>query len=158
MELFGYTVSGALLWIAAAVIFAVIEALTMGLYTIWFTIGAVAAGIVSIAGGSALVQLIVFLAVSILLLYFTRPLAEKKLRIGSEKTNVEALPGQTALVIREITPYNTGQVKAQGQIWTAVCVGAGSILKEGTTVRILRVEGVKLVVESLEEKMKTEVF
>ncbi|MGI6733942.1 MAG: NfeD family protein [Anaerovoracaceae bacterium] len=150
MEILGYTVSSALIWIAIAVFFAVIEAVTMGLTTIWFTIGGVAACVASIAGASVLVQVIVFLLVSIVLLYFTRPLAEKKLKIGTEKTNVESLPGKTALVIEPITPHNTGQVKAQGQIWTAITDSEDSTLEKGTTVRILRVEGVKLVVEPLE--------
>ncbi len=150
MELFGYTISSALIWIAIAVVFAIIEAMTLGLTTIWFTIGGVAASIAAMAKAPVYVQIIVFLAVSILLLYFTRPLAEKKLRIGREKTNVETLPGQTALVISDIVPYNTGQAKAQGQIWTAISEEIDSTLKAGATVRIVRIEGVKLVVKSLE--------
>jgi membrane protein implicated in regulation of membrane protease activity len=157
MEILGYTVSSALIWIAIAVFFALIEAFTLGLTTIWFTIGGVAASIASMAGAPVLVQVIVFLCVSILLLYFTRPLAEKKLKIGAEKTNVESLPGQMALVTQAITPHHTGQVKAQGQIWTAVSDTMDSTLEQGTTVRILRVEGVKLVVEPLDENHKTEV-
>jgi membrane protein implicated in regulation of membrane protease activity len=151
MEILGYTISSSLLWIAVAVVFAVVEAFTMGLYTIWFTLGAVAAGIVSIAGGSVLIQVIVFLTVSILLLYFTRPLAEKKLKIGREKTNVEALPGRMALVVKDITPYNAGQVKAAGQIWTATSEIADANFKEGSTVEIVGVEGVKLIVKALED-------
>lgn len=149
MDLFGYFVSASLLWIALAVIFAVVEAFTLGLNTIWFAIGAVVASVVSMAGGSGLLQIIVFLGVSILLLYFTRPLAVKKLKIGSEKTNVDTLPGQTAIITEDITPYNTGQAKVQGQIWTAISAGAENTLEKGETVRILRVEGVKLVVEPL---------
>ena len=119
----------------------------MGLTTIWFTIGGVAACVASIAGASVLVQVIVFLLVSIVLLYFTRSLAEKKLKI--KKTNVN-FAVKTALVIEAITPHNTGQVKAQGQIWTAITDSEDSTMEKGTTVRILRVEGVKLVVEPLE--------
>ncbi|MDI9493148.1 MAG: NfeD family protein [Bacillota bacterium] len=150
MEILGYTVSSALIWIVIAVIFAIIEALTMGLTTIWFTIGGVAASFASIAGASVLVQVIVFLCVSIVLLYFTRPLAEKKLKVGTEKTNVESLPGKTALVVKAITPLHTGQVKVQGQIWTAVSDSIDSTLEQGSMVRIIRVEGVKLVVEPFE--------
>jgi membrane protein implicated in regulation of membrane protease activity len=139
-----------LIWIVIAVIFAIIEALTMGLTTIWFTIGGVAASFASIAGASVLVQVIVFLCVSIVLLYFTRPLAEKKLKVGTEKTNVESLPGKTALVVKAITPLHTGQVKVQGQIWTAVSDSIDSTLEQGSMVRIIRVEGVKLVVEPFE--------
>ena len=77
MEILGDTVSSALIWIVIAVIFAIIEALTMGLTTIWFTIGGVAARFASIAGASVIVQVFVFLCVSIVLLYFTRPLAKE---------------------------------------------------------------------------------
>lgn len=156
MDLFGIFVSTSLIWIAVAVIFAIIEALTMGINTIWFSIGAVVASIVAMAGGPGLLQIIVFLGVSILLLYFTRPIAVKKLKIGSEKTNVDTLPGQTALVTTDITPYNTGQVKVQGQIWTAIYQGADTTLKQGEMVRIIRVEGVKLVVEPLNATEKRE--
>lgn len=157
MELFGYFISSSLIWIGVAVIFAIIETLTMGINTIWFAIGAVVASIVSMAGGSLLLQIIVFLIVSILLLYFTRPLAIKKLKIGNVKTNVDTLPGNTALVISDIIPYNTGQVKVMGQIWTAISAGTKDPMKQGETVRILRVEGVKLVVEPLTESDKMEV-
>lgn len=153
MNLLGMTFDISVLWIAIAVLFAIIEAFSMGLYTIWFTLGAVVASVVSIAGGSIMLQIIVFLAVSILLLYFTRPLAEKKLKIGSQKTNVDALPGQKALIIQDITPYNTGQVKAAGQVWTAMAQTADAHLKEGSTVEIVRVEGVKLIVKALDENL-----
>ncbi|NLT48843.1 MAG: NfeD family protein [Clostridiales bacterium] len=155
MEIMGYTVSAALIWILIAVILAIVEALTLGLTTIWFTIGGVAASIAAIAGAPVLVQVIIFLVVSILLLYFTRPLAEKRLKIGKEKTNVETLPGEIGVVIKEITPHNTGQVKVHGQIWTAIS-DIGGTLEEGISVRVIRVEGVKLVVMPLEES-ETEV-
>lgn len=149
MELFGVTVGSSLIWIAIAVLFAAIEAFTLGITTIWFSLGAVAAVFISTAGGSVLLQIIVFLAVSVLLLYFTRPIAVKKLKIGSVKTNVDTLPGQTALVLEDIGAYSTGQVKAQGQVWTAIVEGNAVSVKQGETVTILRVEGVKLVVEPL---------
>ena len=149
MELFGIPMSSSLIWIAIAVLFAAIEAFTLGITTIWFSLGAVAAVFASMAGGSPLVQIVVFLIVSILLLYFTRPIAVKKLKIGNVKTNVDTLPGESALVLEDINPYNTGQVKVHGQVWTAIVAGNAMPVKRGETVKILRVEGVKLVVESL---------
>ncbi len=151
MELFGVTVGSSLIWIGIAVLFAAIEAFTLGITTIWFSLGAVAAVFTSTAGGSVLAQIVVFLAVSVLLLYFTRPIAVKKLKIGSVKTNVDTLPGQTALVLEDIGPYSTGQVKVQGQVWTAIIEGKAPVVQRGETVIILRVEGVKLVVKSLKE-------
>ena len=94
MDILGYAVSLPLIWIGIAVIFAIIEAFTLGLTTIWFTVGGLAACLVALLGGQLLLQVIIFLVVSALLLYFTKPLAEKKLKIGGEKTNVNALVGK----------------------------------------------------------------
>ncbi|MGI6731372.1 MAG: NfeD family protein [Anaerovoracaceae bacterium] len=136
-----------IVWILIAVIFAIIEAFTMGLTTIWFTIGGVGACLVALAGGSILLQVVVFLVVSIVLLYFTRPLAEKKLKIGHEKNSIDQIIGKSALVTEDIEPYHTGQVKLDGQIWTAVSKHNQDTLVKGEEVRILKVEGVKLIVE-----------
>ena len=152
MEILGYTVSMALVWIGIAVLFAIIEATTLGLTTIWFTIGGGVACITSLFGAPLIVQIIVFLAVSILLLYFTKPLAVKKLKIGGEKTNVDALAGEIAVVTEDITPHNTGQVKVAGQIWTAISDRKDNTLVKGTEVRIIRVEGVKLIVTPINKK------
>lgn len=134
------------IWIAVAGIFAVIEGITLGITTLWFALGAVAAALVSLTDIGFLYQFIVFLGVSILLLYFTKPLAEKRLKIGGEKTNVDDLPGRSALVVKDIKPFQTGQVKVQGQIWTAVTEGVEYPVIEGEKVKILRIDGVKLVV------------
>jgi len=145
----GFEVTEPLIWILIAVIFAVIEAFTMGLTTIWFTVGGVAACIVALIGGPLIVQGIVFLAVSIILLYFTRPLAEKRLRIGHEKNNIDLMIGKTGLVVEDIVPFNTGQVKVGGQIWTAVSSDNNSIIKKEQLVKVVKIEGVKLIVEQL---------
>ncbi len=134
------------IWIAAAGVFAIIEAFTLGITTLWFALGAVVAALVSLTGIGFLYQFIIFLAVSILLLYFTKPLAEKRLKIGSEKTNVDDLPGRVALVVKDIKPFESGQVKVQGQIWTAVTEGIEYPVIEGEKVTILRIDGVKLIV------------
>lgn len=146
---FGWEVSEPLIWILIAVIFAIIEGFTMGLTTIWFTVGGVCACIVALAGGPLLLQVIVFLIVSIILLYFTRPLAEKRLKIGHEKNNIDKIIDKTCLVTATIEPYHTGQVKLDGMIWTAVTNDNMETLKKGELVKVVKVEGVKLVVERL---------
>ena len=136
-----------LIWIVIAVIFAIIEGFTMGLTTIWFTIGGVAACIVALMGGSLLVQIIVFFAVSIILLYFTRPLAEKRLKIGHEKNSIDQMIDKTGIVIETIEPHHTGQVKMKGMVWTAISKDNKEILLKDEIVKIVKIEGVKLVVE-----------
>lgn len=141
-----FVLSPTMIWISIAVIFAVVEALTMGLTTIWFSGGALVAAVVSMVTGSILIQVVVFLAVSIVLLYFTKPLAEKKLHVGTEKTNVDAVIGRRGVVTQEIKPMYPGQVRVWGQDWTAVADVQGETIPVDSEVVILRVEGVKLVV------------
>ncbi len=150
----GLEMSEPLIWILIAVIFAVIEGFTMGLTTIWFTVGGVAACIIALLGGPLLLQISVFLIVSIILLYFTRPLAEKRLKIGHEKTNIEQIINKTGLVTETIEPYQTGQVNLNGMTWTAVTDQNGETLKKGDLVKVVRIEGVKLIVERLKGEEK----
>lgn len=145
--MFHFEFTDSIVWILIAVVFAIVEAFTLGLTTIWFTVGGVAACIVSLLGGPILLQVIVFLAVSIILLYFTRPLAEKKLKVGHEKNVLESLIGQTGIVTSEIKPFYTGQVKIKGQIWTAIANDGEATLEKGLEVKIIKIEGVKLIVK-----------
>lgn len=145
--MFHFEFTDSIVWILIAVVFAIVEAFTLGLTTIWFTVGGVAACIVSLLGGPILLQVIVFLAVSIVLLYFTRPLAEKKLKVGHEKNVLEGLIGQTGIVTSEIKPFYTGQVKIKGQIWTAIANDGEATLEKGLEVKIVKIEGVKLIVK-----------
>ncbi|HYE68208.1 MAG TPA: NfeD family protein [Anaerovoracaceae bacterium] len=143
----GLEMSEPLIWILIAVIFAVIEGFTMGLTTIWFTVGGVGACIIALLGGPLLLQIAVFLIISIILLYFTRPLAEKRLKIGHEKNNIDQIIGQTGLVTEDIEPYHTGQVKINGMIWTAIAKDKNETLSKGELIKIIKIEGVKLIVE-----------
>ncbi|MDD3168857.1 MAG: NfeD family protein [Eubacteriales bacterium] len=145
----GLEMSEPLIWILIAVIFAVIEGFTMGLTTIWFTVGGVGACIVALLGGPLLLQIAVFLIISIILLYFTRPLAEKRLRIGHEKNNIDLMIGKSCLVTETIEPYHTGQVKLNGLVWTAVTSDNRETLEKGELAKIIKIEGVKLIVERM---------
>ena len=128
MTIFGVTVSLATLWFLAAGILAVIEAISLGLISIWFAGGAVGAAIAAMLGAPLIVQVIVFLALSAILIGITRPLAKKRLNAKTERTNVDALIGQTGMVEEKITQYRPGQVRADGKIWTAACT-SGEIEK-----------------------------
>lgn len=146
MTILGITLSAAVIWLIIAAVCGLIEAITMGLTTIWFTGGAIIASIVAMAGFSIVVQVIVFLLVSMLLIYFTRPLAKRKLNVGNEKTNVEALVGREAIVTETIEPFSSGQAKVDGLVWSAIATDSHSTIKSGATVKIDSIEGVKLVV------------
>lgn len=147
MTIFGITVSAATIWLVAAGILAIIEAVTLGLVCIWFAGGAVGAAVAAMLGASFLVQVVVFLAVSAVLVAITRPIAKKRLNSKTEKTNVDAIVGQTGIVEVTITQQAPGQVKADGKVWRAVCE-TGTIEK-GTVVVIKSIKGVTIMVEEI---------
>ena len=91
-------------------------------------------------------QIVIFFVVSICFLVFTRKIFVEKLKTGSEKTNVDALIGEKAIVVQPIQPFAVGQVKVSGQVWSAVGTRPETSIEQGTEVKIHAVEGVKLVV------------
>ena len=145
MTIFGISISMAVIWLALAVIFLIIEAITVGLATIWFAAGAFAAFVLSLLNVPVLAQVVIFLAVSCCLLVFTRKIFVEKLRTGSESTNVDALIGETGIVTEEIRPLTVGQVKINGQVWSALGKDDETIEKD-RLVKVIAIEGVKLIV------------
>lgn len=146
-----------LAWATLFVVMLAAEATTLGLTTLWFAGGALAALVCSAAGTRPLVQVIVFLAVSVLLLALVRPVAKKYFNNSRVKTNADALAGMEGTVTEEIRmPDGTGRVSVRGQDWAARQEGGDHGLAEGTQVRVIRVSGATLVVEPAPEKKKEE--
>ena len=140
------------LWLAILVVLVVIELLTMGLTTIWFAGGALVATIASLFGAPLALQVILFLAASALLLYFTRPIAVKYFNKDRVRTNAESLVGRQAIVISEIDNLQgIGQVNEGGMEWSARTRVDGVKLPVGTVTTILAINGVKLIVEERKE-------
>ena len=136
-----------IIWLVVLAILLVIEFLTLGLTTVWFAGGALVAFLVSLAGGPLWLQLLLFIAVSVVLLLFTRPLAVKYLNKDVQKTNVDSIPGQKGIVTAIIDNLKAeGQVTIQGMEWTARAKN-GNTIEKGKVVRVTAVEGVKLIVE-----------
>ena len=138
----------AVIWLAILVVLLAVEAITLGLTTIWFAGGAFVAFGMAIAGAEVLPQIIAFCVVSILLLVLTRPTAVKWLNKGHVKTNAESLLQETAVVTETIDNLaNKGQVQVKGQYWKARTYQANQIIETGKTVKIKEISGVKLIVE-----------
>jgi membrane protein implicated in regulation of membrane protease activity len=139
-------------WFVLFVIFAIIEFISLNLYTIWFAISAIVmipiSGFTEMLSETMRFQLHIglFLLIAILLLIFTRPFAVKKLAVGKEKTNVYDLVNKEAIVTKRISKFEKGEVKIKGQIWTAISEDSSEIT-EGTECVIIRFEGVKAVVK-----------
>jgi len=134
------------LWVIAAVVLAIIEAFTMGLTTIWFAGGALASAVVSLVTNSILIQVLVFVLVSLGLLFLTRPLALKKLNPGTVRTNLDAIVGATALAESDVKEHGRGSARVDGKVWTAVLAEGSPEVEKGDLVKVERIEGVKLIV------------
>ena len=150
MTVMGVFITAPVLWLAAAGILAVIEAFTLGLTSIWFAGGAVCAAIADMLGASPVIQILVFLAVTVVLLAVTRPLAKKRLNARVEKTNIDGIIGTEGIVLETIPEHGSGQVRADGKIWTAVSAGGEIAPKSIVTVKEVR--GVTLTVEEKKQE------
>ena len=139
-------------WLVLLVVLVVIELLTMGLTTVWFAGGALVAAIAAIFNAPIALQMILFLLVSALLLFFTRPFAVKYFNKDRVRTNAESLVGRQAIVISEIDNLQgIGQVNVGGMEWSARTRMDGIRLPVGTVTTILAINGVKLIVEERKE-------
>lgn len=135
-------------WLIVAVVLFVVEALTYGLVSIWFALGAVVTMIAVFCGVEDVVwQLVIFLVSSAVFLLFTRKFFKKYLYHKAEKTNVDSLIGQQAVVTEEIDNiHGKGAVKIDGKIWTAR-TKEREVVAAGRRVTVLEIQGVKLIVE-----------
>ena len=134
-----------ILWFAVILISAFIEINTMDLTSVWFSIGALLAFIFAIIGFGWVTQLSVFIGVSIILLLSVRPIAKNYFRTNIVSTNADRLVGKIAICTKEIQPGERGQVKVDGQFWTAITPGDDTVLVD-EKVEILAIDGVKLIV------------
>ena len=137
-----------IIWLALTAVLLIIEIATLGLTTIWFAAGALFAFFAALLGMNQGIQIGVFVVVSVVLLFFTRPLAVKYLNTKTIKTNTEALVGKTARVIVDINNLKSqGQFVINGLEWTARSSDDTVVFKIGDAVTIVGIEGVKLIVE-----------
>lgn len=150
------TVSMAIVWLIILVLLLIIELATMGLTTIWFAGGALVACIVSAFDTPIWLQFVIFLVISGVLLWFTRPIAIKYFNKDRKRTNIESMVGREAIVVYEINNLEeVGTIKVGGIEWMARSTEKNGIIKSGSVVKIMSVEGVKLYVTEI-SKIKKE--
>ena len=135
-------------WLVIAIILIVIELFTVSLTTIWFAVGAICSAFCTLFTDNLWPQLIVFIIVSVILFIFTRPFAMKHLHLGKEKTNIDSIVGQQAVVTETIDNIKgTGHAKINGLDWTARSTDEAVTIAQGAVVTVREVSGVKLMVE-----------
>lgn len=136
-------------WLAAFIAFAIGEAITVGLVSVWFAVGALAGLFAAALGAGLWLQITVFLGVSALALALFKPMSGKFLRPKLSATNADRVIGASALVTETIDNSQAqGQVKVKGQVWSARS-DQDVVIPAGRNVRVLRIEGVKVIVELL---------
>lgn len=139
-----------IVWLGVLIVMILLEMATMGLTTIWFAGGALAAFIAALFGASLLVELGLFLVVSFLLLFAFRPLAMRYVNSKTVKTNVESIAGEIARVTEEINnEMGQGTAVLNGQEWTARAAD-DTVIPAGSLVIVESVSGVKLMVRKKE--------
>lgn len=133
------------LWIIFAVLFAVVECLTVQLVSVWFCISSVLCAVLYYFTKSVSLSVTVFAVLSAVLVIATRPLVKRVINKEHQPTNADRVIGKKAVVTTKIEPdLNLGQVKVDGQVWSAK---SDVVIDEGETVEVLKIEGVKVVVK-----------
>lgn len=134
-------------WLIVAIILSIIELGTISLVSVWFIASALISLLLALVGFSFYIQLINFVILGIILLIFTRKPLLKYLNKTKQKTNADRILDMTGLVTEDIDIDQPGEVKVDGKRWTAI---AKEKIVKGKKVKIINIEGVKLLVE--EEK------
>lgn len=133
-------------WLVALVALAVLEGVTVTLVSLWFALGALAALITSFFVDNIWVQFAVFLVVSLATLLVIRPLTRRYVTPSQVATNADRAVGAEGIVIQAIDNRKAqGQVTVSGAVWTARSESE-EVIPQGAQVRVLRIEGVKLIV------------
>ncbi|MFI3254302.1 MAG: NfeD family protein [Eubacteriales bacterium] len=139
--------SPSVFWLIIFILFTVGEAVTEGLTSIWFALGAFATLIAIGFGAGITTQAVVFLTFSALSMILLRPMAKNYLKPHTTATNADRLIGTTAMVTETIDNIvNSGEVQINGQYWSATSAH-DVVIPDKSRVKILEIQGVKLIVE-----------
>lgn len=135
-------------WLGIVIFLGILEAITINLVSIWFVISGLFSLILSFFSDNFVLQFGVFVVGGILLMLFTRKNMEQKLLKRKEKTNLDRVIGMKGIVTEEIKDMEVGEVKVDGKRWSAI---SNEDLPKGSMIKVLKIKGVKLEVESWEE-------
>ena len=137
------------LWLVLAVILAIAEAATVQLVSIWFALGAAITALLSLTGLPPAIQFACFVLISCVALLLSRPLAHRLLGAKQQKTNADAVVGMEGIVTEPIDNlHEQGRVLVNGLSWSARSAG-GEAIEKDQTVRVEKIDGVKLIVRKL---------
>lgn len=137
-----------LLWLLLIIAFVVGELVSVGLTSIWFAAGSLVALLLAFVGAPLWAQIILFLIVSLVCLFATRPFANKFINRNVQSTNAESLIGQEIRITERVSNIDqTGVAVVNGQEWTVRSADDNEVFAQGELVQIKSISGVKLIVE-----------
>lgn len=136
-------------WLVLVIVLSFVEIATVSLVSIWFVASGIVAMILSFFIEDTAIITTIFILLGIFLLVISRPIVNKLRSKDNEKTNLDRIIGETAIVTEDIKKNVVGEVKVDGKKWSAV--SKEKCLK-GDTVKVLKIDGVKLIVEKESEK------
>lgn len=138
------------IWVAAIVVFVILEAATYQLVSIWFAVGAFGGLIAELLGVRFGVQMTIFIAISIVLLLCLRPVSKKLIKTSRENTNVDSLIGETVIITKDVdNKEGTGEGKVNGMVWS-LRSSDNAVIPCGEEATVESVKGVRLVVKRKE--------
>lgn len=140
-------------WLIIAGLFFIGEMITVGFLIFWFGVGALITMIVSFFTSNIVIQTAVFVISSTILLLVTKPFVKKFVDVKPTITNAFSIIGKKALVIKEINSHSVGQIKINGEVWSAETEN-DEIIPEGSEVEILQINGVKAIVKPVKTEVK----
>lgn len=142
-------------WLIASGIFFILEIFTTGFLIFWLGIAGLLAMVVSFFTANIAIQTAVFVVISCALIFFTRPIINKFLKVDKTETiptNVYRMIGKNGVVVEDINSLNfTGKVKISGELWSAI---SDTDISKGTEISVIEVDGVKLKVEPVKSTVK----
>ena len=140
-----------IVWLVVVVLLFAAEAATVGLVSIWFGVGALTGLGISFFCRNVWIQLAVFLVGSLVGLRAVRPLVKKYIAPRKVATNADRTVGAEGVVTQTVDNLAaTGQISVGGAAWTARAEPGAAPIPEGAQVRVLRIEGVKVIVAPIQ--------
>lgn len=151
-EIFAEMNPAVFVWLIAVIVFLGVEISTVTLTSIWFAAGALAAMLVAMFNGNFIVQVVAFIIVAFGLLYATKPWAKKFIDTKKVNTNADRAIGEEVRVLERVSNLDqTGRAIVHGMEWTVRTEDDNIMIEQGELVRVIRIAGVKLIVERVEE-------
>ena len=138
-----------IVWIILAVLFLVIELVTVGMVSLWFMIGSLAALLAAAVGAGPWLQILLFLLVSVACFALLYPKLKSFVGRNRQPTNADMVLGKTCVVTQRIDNLtDSGAVSVGGKTWSARTVN-GETAEVDSLVRVEQIQGVKLIVSPL---------